>query len=684
MKRSMRRQESVAFFAAAFSLAVSAGVAQGDVNKWSSIGPESEPTVHSLVVDPRSPTRIYAGAIGAIWRTDDAGNHWTAAETPLTRQCEIRGLAIDIANPSTLYAGCLGVIKTIDGGNTWTAINVGIAESGALPVVWSIAIDPSTAATVYAGAPQGIVFKSVNGGATWQRTGALPNGAREVRALTIDPVSPNTIYAGATVGGVFKSIDGGGNWTSENKGITANAVTSLAIDPRSPATLYAGTIGSGVFKTIDGASSWTEVFGPKNVGGMSFTVAELAIDPLAPSTIFMAVGDAELDLGIFQTTDAGATWRQMSSGLPSYPAVRALAIAPGSLSTVYVGLIDQYSGYVDGGVFAFALANRCPAGPATAGIVEFAVPTANAAPLGIAAGPDCALWFTEDRGNRIGRITATGEITEFPIPTPFSNPARIVSGPDGALWFTETSGNKIGRVTTEGVFREFAIPTLQSYPVGIAVGSDGNLWFAEQGGKKIGRITPAGVIREFLIPPRGAFDAAPHSIAAGPDGNLWFSERFTGRIGRITTSGTITLFIVEPSCCGEPGEITAGPDGNLWFTDDWDNKIVRLTPSGIMDSLLLGTPGFGGGSTRNAYGIAAGPDGALWFTHTGGWVGRITTDGVFSMSPVPTANADPEIITAGPDGNMWFTELKANKIGRITTGPAAPQSPFRRRTVRQP
>jgi virginiamycin B lyase len=66
--------------------------------------------------------------------------------------------------------------------------------------------------------------------------------------------------------------------------------------------------------------------------------------------------------------------------------------------------------------------------------------------VSITAGPDGNLWFTEDAGNNIGRITTTGEITEFPIPTPQSGPHGIAVGPDGNLWFTEQTGNKIGRI----------------------------------------------------------------------------------------------------------------------------------------------------------------------------------------------------------------------------------------------
>src|SRR5260370_21972743 len=57
---------------------------------------------------------------------------------------------------------------------------------------------------------------------------------------------------------------------------------------------------------------------------------------------------------------------------------------------------------------------------------------------------------------------ASGQIVrEFPIPTPNSDPIGIAAGPDGALWFAEeNTSNKIGRITTTGVITEFAAPTL--------------------------------------------------------------------------------------------------------------------------------------------------------------------------------------------------------------------------------
>jgi virginiamycin B lyase len=82
----------------------------------------------------------------------------------------------------------------------------------------------------------------------------------------------------------------------------------------------------------------------------------------------------------------------------------------------------------------------------------------------------------------IGRITTTGSITDYPIPaTAYS----ITAGPDGALWFTENQAHKIGRITTSGTVTEFASG---GDPLDITAGPDGNLWFTE--GDQIGRLTP--------------------------------------------------------------------------------------------------------------------------------------------------------------------------------------------------
>jgi virginiamycin B lyase len=151
-------------------------------------------------------------------------------------------------------------------------------------------------------------------------------------------------------------------------------------------------------------------------------------------------------------------------------------------------------------------------------------------------------------------VAGAATITEFPIPTPNSGPVGITAGPDGALWFTEAGTGKIGRITTAGTLTEFPIPTPNSGPVGITAGPDGALWFTEFGcffppcpASKIGRITTAGAITEF------AAGSRLQGITAGPDGALWFTEAGTGKIGRITTAGTLTEFAVPLQQIGRGG-----------------------------------------------------------------------------------------------------------------------------------
>ncbi len=109
------------------------------------------------------------------------------------------------------------------------------------------------------------------------------------------------------------------------------------------------------------------------------------------------------------------------------------------------------------------------------------LPTAGAAPVGIAAGPDGALWFTEIGAGRIGRITVDGEITEYPLPDPACRPHAVTAGPDGAMWFTEWGSGRVGRITVDGQVSSYALSRPDCEPHGIAR-HDGALWCALETG----------------------------------------------------------------------------------------------------------------------------------------------------------------------------------------------------------
>jgi streptogramin lyase len=235
----------------------------------------------------------------------------------------------------------------------------------------------------------------------------------------------------------------------------------------------------------------------------------------------------------------------------------------------------------------------------------------------ITVGPEGNLWFVEYIGNRIGRITPGGIITEFAIPTPNSGPLGIAAARDGDLWFTELFENKIGKITPEGAFTEVQIPTSKSLPERIVEGPDGNLWFVEFGANQIGRITPSGNITEFALP---SPNSSPLGITVGPDDNLWITEFNANQIGKMTTAGVFLEEFPLPTPLSQPNQIILGPDGNLWFTElaNTIGRIGRITPEGDIKEFSLP-------SLSTVMHLTGGPDGNIWFVEgSANRLGKIT------------------------------------------------------------
>jgi streptogramin lyase len=313
--------------------------------------------------------------------------------------------------------------------------------------------------------------------------------------------------------------------------------------------------------------------------------------------------------------------------------------------------------------------------------VEFPIPTPGGLPWDITTGPDGNLWFTEQLGDKVGRITPSGVVTEFPVPTAGASPWQIVTGPDGNLWFTERSGNKIGRITPAGAVTEFTIPDDNTLPEGIAAGADGRLWFTETGSGFVGAVTTAGVFSKYPFPSYPITSVNVSGITAGPDGALWFTYSVTAptatgpRVGRMTTAGQATEFPLPSAQSTTPvgpnSRIVSGPGGNLWFTMDSlgaTNYIgVASTSGAIMTYAIPAIPPSASQPVigASACGIAAGPDGNLWFAERAfGAIVRMTPSGTMTEVIARSTTRGPCGITAGPDGNIWFT--KSGAIGRTT------------------
>lgn len=284
------------------------------------------------------------------------GGFWGSIKIGLTAD-NVKTLVIDPVNPLTIYAGVGptssfgsfrgGVFKSTDAGNSWTASGNGLLVTS----VNTIALDPDTPSTVYAGTSVG-VFKSTDGGGSWTaRNQGLTSAS--VNALAIDPKRPLTIYAGTgsfigppafvgAGGGVFKSTDGGASWASTafNEKPSSIIVMSLAIDPRKSQMLYAGTTG-GFFRGLKGGRKWkgpTLTEPQPNLGAGA--VNSIAIDPNDRATIHVARGAITPFIpasgGIFKSTDRGVTWSISGNGINTSIG-KAIAVHPRNSSIVYVG-----------------------------------------------------------------------------------------------------------------------------------------------------------------------------------------------------------------------------------------------------------------------------------------------------------------------------------------------------------
>src|SRR5206468_2868837 len=211
--------------------------AEAGVDVWTTNGPEGG-SIRALAIDPQSPATLYVAVQGDrvysdLYKSTDGGSTWSAVNAGLPAT-SVETIAIDPQTPTTLYAGTssYGVFKSTDGGGRWTAANTGLpATYGAL------AIDPQTPTTLYAGTSSQGLFKSTDGGVSWaaantgmpQREGS--SSYREVLSVAIDPQTPSTLYAGTSGGGVFKSTDGGGTWAEDSTGLPPTTVYTLAVAP---------------------------------------------------------------------------------------------------------------------------------------------------------------------------------------------------------------------------------------------------------------------------------------------------------------------------------------------------------------------------------------------------------------------------------------------------------------------
>jgi photosystem II stability/assembly factor-like uncharacterized protein len=306
--------------------------------------------VNAMAIDPQNPGNVYAaGSTGtggfSFKRSTDGGASWTRSDFGF--RANIIGMVIDPRNPKTIYLTSFnyGIFKSIDGGASWNPLSLGRTNAQSLEscCLSSVVIDAQNTSTLYASRTDGI-FRSTDAGTTWN---VLPFVGRpnSVRALTADPHASGTVYA-ATSQGAFKSTDYGATWTVINSGLRAMDVMSVAVDTKNPGTMYVGTDFFGVFKSTDNGKSWGPASSGIDTGYPTESVVGLAVDSQTPGTVHAATGGVECGTGelpgIYKSMDGGTTW---SDTKPSASCLSALIMDPENSNRLYAG--SWYQGVVE-------------------------------------------------------------------------------------------------------------------------------------------------------------------------------------------------------------------------------------------------------------------------------------------------------------------------------------------------
>ncbi len=234
--------------------------------------------------------------------------------------------------------------------NTWTYFNPsGVPQGGGAGRVNCITIDPANSSNLWLGAPDGGLWKSVNGGGSWTTSTDLFTDLG-VSDIAISPASSLVIYAatgdrdgynsgGAHVYtyGIMKSTDGGTTWANVFAQVVSsgNMISRILIDPSNTQNIYAS--GSfGIVKSTNGGTSWASVLSNGE------TIWSMEFKPGTSSTIY-ASGQ-----NFYVSTNSGTTWPQVTSVLPGGVFRMSVGVSKANANYVYVLAADAAGSSLSG------------------------------------------------------------------------------------------------------------------------------------------------------------------------------------------------------------------------------------------------------------------------------------------------------------------------------------------------
>jgi hypothetical protein len=295
---------------------------------WTELGPQTwtrtsswnpgTGRISAMAIHPSNENTIFVGSPGGgIWKTTNAGGTWTPLiDNVNSSWMSVMALTIDPNNQNIIYgtlSGSSGVIKSLDGGNTWTLTGTGPGNVNRSKIL----IHPSNSNIVFVTAGNGI-WRSSNAGTSWTQVHTV-----STEDIEFKPNDVNTMYASGNT--AWRSTNNGVTWTqiTAAQGITNTGRTLVAVTPSNPDVVYVcqanGSEFGRLYKSTDaGLSFITTVVGSPAAGTNYF-----GYDTNGQGTGGQATYDMALDVAPTNANDvyiAGIIcWKSINGGTSFFP-----------------------------------------------------------------------------------------------------------------------------------------------------------------------------------------------------------------------------------------------------------------------------------------------------------------------------------------------------------------------------
>ncbi|MEL6634427.1 MAG: glycosyl hydrolase [Bacteroidota bacterium] len=279
---------------------------------------------------------------GGLWKTTDAGQHWTNISDGFFETGSMGAITVSESHPYILYAGMGehaprgvmtsygdGVYKSVDEGKTWKKMGLEATQH-----IARIAIHPTNPDIVYVAAQGALhapnkergIYKSTDGGASWTQI-LYVNDSTGCSELSMDMNRPDILYAGmwqhqrtpwkvisgGAGSGIYKSIDGGKNWKKIEKGLPKEkGKTAISVSRANSEKVYALIEGNsqkdkgGLFVSHNAGESWSMVSGDNRLTQRAWYYTEVFADPQDEHTVYVLSAPA------LRSIDGGKSWERLS------------------------------------------------------------------------------------------------------------------------------------------------------------------------------------------------------------------------------------------------------------------------------------------------------------------------------------------------------------------------------------